>query len=201
MRFASLAPGGYVDRLWYYFLHSGFFRIGYSSIVNVAQCFFVKEFMRLFIILILVAFPTAEICLLLELGEHYGWWLILYLVVITYLGFQLIKGEKQMMTTKMMQSIQAGGNPFKTIMGSARNLIAGFLLVIPGVITDVIAVALLLIPMQQASDPSDSSEAEGGYRRTDSQSANDDIIEGEFEEIKEKTKYENISLTDQGPSQ
>jgi UPF0716 protein FxsA len=82
--------------------------------------------MRLFILLILLAFPIAEIYLLIELADEYGWWLLVYLVVITYLGLQLIKGEKQMMSAKMMQSMQAGGNPFKTIMGSARNLVAGF---------------------------------------------------------------------------
>lgn len=157
----------------------------------------IKEFMRLFIILILLAFPIAEIYLLVQLADRYAWWLLFYLVVITYLGLQLIKGEKQMMSAKMMQSIQAGDSPFKTAMGSARNLMAGFLLVIPGVITDVIAVILLLIPIQQPkvdvrSDSYQTGHAgtsstgfEGNYRKTNTRPANDDIIEGEYEEIKE----------------
>lgn len=164
--------------------------------------------MRLFILLILLAFPIAEIYLLIELADEYGWWLLVYLVAITYLGLQLIKGEKQMMSAKMMQSMQAGGNPFKTIMGSARNLVAGFLLVIPGVITDIIAVILLLIPIQQSKvdvnagsyqtggTGSDNAGFEGNYRQSNTRPANDDIIEGEYEEIKESASDATIISMD-----
>ena len=51
--------------------------------------------MRFLIPLILLAFPFAELYLLIQLGEAYGWWLLLYLVVIGYLGLQLIRGEKR----------------------------------------------------------------------------------------------------------
>ena len=159
--------------------------------------------MRLFIVLILLAFPIAEIFLLINLGQRYGWWLILYLVVITYLGLQLIRGEKQLMSAKVMQSLKAGGNPIKTIMGSARNMVAGFLLVIPGVITDVIAAILLLIPIKQPTvDPTagsyqtDGSGFEGSFRNADAKPANDDIIEGEYEEVKDPASDENIISID-----
>ncbi len=163
--------------------------------------------MRLLILLILLAFPIAEIYLLIQLADEYGWWLLFYLVVITYLGLQLIKGEKQMISAKMMQSMQAGGSPFKAIMGSARNLVAGILLVIPGIITDMIAVILLLIPIQQvkvdASSGSyqtgsgtDGTGFEGSYRKANTRPANDDIIEGEYEEIKESTPDETIISID-----
>ena len=162
--------------------------------------------MRSLFIAILLAFPIAEIYLLFQLADRYGWWLLLYLVVITYLGLQLIKGEKQMMSAKMMQSIQSGGNPFKTAMGTARNLFAGVLLVIPGVITDVIAAGLLLIPIKQpnvdtntGSYQTDGSGYEGSYRNSGTQPANDDIIEGEYEEVKEPVSDDNTISFDKGP--
>lgn len=162
--------------------------------------------MRLLFIAILLAFPIAEIYLLFQLADRYGWWLLLYLVVITYLGLQLIKGEKQMMSAKMMQSIQSGGNPFKTAMGTARNLFAGVLLVIPGVITDVIAAGLLLIPIKQpnvdanaGSYQTEGSGYEGSYRNSDTQPANDDIIEGEYEEVKDPVSDDNIISFDKDP--
>ena len=46
--------------------------------------------MRLLLLFILLAFPIAEIWLLLDLAEAYGWWLGLYLVLVTYLGWRLI---------------------------------------------------------------------------------------------------------------
>lgn len=149
--------------------------------------------MRFLIGLILLAFPIVEILLLVALGHRYGWWLLLYLVVVSYLGLQLIRGEKQLISVKMMQSLSAGGNPLKTMLGSARNMVAGVLLLIPGVISDVIAVILLLIPIQQ---PKVSVSTAGGtqtnyestYRKSNIKAANDDVIEGEFVEIKKDPK-------------
>lgn len=145
--------------------------------------------MRLIFPIILLVFVFTEISLLITLGQHYGWWLIFYLVVMSYLGLQLIRGEKQTMSAKMMQQFRSGGNPVKSIMGSARNMFAGVLLLIPGVITDVFAAVLLLIPIKQAkvdasnsSYHTDESTFEGRYQRKETP-ANDDIIEGEYEEI------------------
>ncbi len=146
--------------------------------------------MRFLIGIILLAFPIAELFFLIELGQRYGWWLLLYLVAVGYLGLQLIRGEKQLISAKMMQSLRAGGNPIKTVLGSARNMLVGMLLLIPGVMTDVIAVILLLIPIQQPKgNVSGSSNYQTNYETGTSkrQAANDDVIEGEYVEIKEET--------------
>ena len=150
--------------------------------------------MRFLIGLILLAFPFAELFLLVELAHRYGWWLLLYLVVVGLLGLQLIKGEKLLLSAKMMQSVASGGNPIKTMLGSARNMVAGVLLIIPGVISDVIAVILLLIPISNASTSKPNAS-----RATNNQqppefhptneravAANDDVIEGEYTEIKDE---------------
>ena len=139
--------------------------------------------MRLFAMLILLAFPFAEIFLLVKLAHQYGWWLALYLVVITMLGLQLIKEERVMFSAKMMHSVGTGNNPFSTMMGSARNLFAGVLLLIPGVISDAIAVLLLLIPITQPKQGTSQTFHRASDTRFDA-AANDDIIEGEFVEIK-----------------
>ena len=154
--------------------------------------------MRFLILLILLAFPFAEIYLLIQLGDEYGWWLILYLVVIGYLGLQLIRGEKLLISAKMMQSLASGGNPIKTMLGSARNMVAGVLLMIPGVITDVIAVVLLLIPVQKSKVNAQTTTNEHyqqpfeqpyqtnkNFTHKQAKAANDDVIEGEFTEVKE----------------
>ena len=143
--------------------------------------------------IILLAFPFAEIFVLVKLGQTYGWWLLTYLVAIGYLGLQLIRGEKLLISAKMMQSLAAGGNPIKTMLGSARNMVAGVLLIIPGVITDVIAVILLLIPISKQNGKSNvygttnhhvPNQQPFNYKAT--KAANDDVIEGEFVEIKEE---------------
>lgn len=144
--------------------------------------------MRILIGLILLAFPIAELILLVSLGHRYGGWLLLYLVVIGYLGLQLIRTEKQMLSANMMHSMELGANPFKAMLGSARNMVAGVLLLIPGVISDVIAAILLLIPVRQAKMPNGDAntyQTEKNTGSTRQNAANDDIIEGEYTEIKE----------------
>ena len=156
--------------------------------------------MRFLIFAILLAFPFAELYLLIQLGDKYGWWLLLYLVVIGYLGLQLIRGEKLLISAKMMQSLARGDNPIKTMLGSARNMVAGVLLIIPGVITDVIAVALLLVPIQKSKpNLAGATNADNqqqpfekpyqtnkGFARKQAKAANDDVIEGEYTEIKDE---------------
>ncbi|HCB68015.1 MAG TPA: exlusion protein FxsA, partial [Methylophilaceae bacterium] len=101
----------------------------------------------------------------------YGWWFFLYMVLVTYLGWRLIKEEKQLVFTKLMGAMGQGGNPIKAMIGSARNLFAGILFIIPGVITDFFAVILLLIPIKDSSSQnihsSEEDVIEGEYRRDD----------------------------------
>ena len=141
--------------------------------------------MRFLIGLILLAFPFAEIFLLVDLAHRYGWWLLLYLVVVGLLGLQLIKGEKLLLSAKMMQSVTSGGNPIKTMLGSARNMAAGVLLIIPGVISDVIAVILLLIPISSSKESpigtTNHQQSNSSYQRAPA--ANDDVIEGEYTHV------------------
>jgi len=129
--------------------------------------------MRLFMLLILLAFPALEIWLIIELTAKYGWWFITYLLLVTILGWRLIQEEKHLFAGRLMQTLAQSTTPGSALFGSIKNLIAGILLVIPGVITDAIAVILLLIP----STPSASSAA---FKRG---AANDDIIEGEYTRV------------------
>ncbi len=141
--------------------------------------------MRFLLVLILLAFPFAEIFLLVNLAHKYGWWVLFYLVVIGFLGLQLIRAEKLLISAKMMQTLSSGGNPIKTLLGSARNMVAGVLLMIPGVITDIIAVILLLIPMRKPSLAGATNQQYQDSYKPNTKAANDDVIEGEYTEIKE----------------
>lgn len=132
--------------------------------------------MRFLIALILLAFPIAEIWLLIELADAYGWLLLVYLVGVAYLGLQLIRQEKANFNQRVLQNMTAGMNPLSVMFGSARNMIAGMLLILPGVMTDMIAAVLLLIPIKSQA-PQDRPHQ---HPFQDQASANDDVIEGEF---------------------
>ncbi|HEY8117951.1 MAG TPA: FxsA family protein [Methylophilaceae bacterium] len=127
--------------------------------------------MRLLVLLlILLAFPALEIWLLIELGHRYGWGLMGYLLLVAALGWRLLQEEKLLLLGRMAQTLSQGGTPAKALFGTAKNLLAGILLILPGVISDVIAVILLLLPSPKIS---------AGERYAE-KAANDDVIEGEF---------------------
>ena len=127
--------------------------------------------MRLLFTILLLSFPVIEIWGIFKLSALYGWWFLLYMILVTYLGWRLIKEEKQLVFSKLMGAMTQGGNPIKAMIGSARNLFAGILFIIPGVITDSLAVILLLIPIKnnasQNINPSEEDVIEGEYRRDD----------------------------------
>ena len=127
--------------------------------------------MRLLFTILLLSFPVIEIWGIFKLSHLYGWWFFLYMVLVTYLGWRLIKEEKQLVFVTLMGATGQGGNPIKAMIGSARNLFAGILFIIPGVITDFFAVILLLIPIKDSSSQnihsSEEDVIEGEYRRDD----------------------------------
>ena len=127
--------------------------------------------MRLLFTILLLSFPVIEIWGIFKLSHLYGWWFFLYMILVTYLGWRLIKEEKQLVVAKLMGAMGQGGNPIKAMIGSARNLFAGILFIIPGVITDFFAVILLLIPIKDTSTQnihsSEEDVIEGEYRRDD----------------------------------
>jgi len=120
----------------------------------------------LFILAILLAFPLFELYLLVRLAAVYGWWLALYLLFTAVAGWLLIKEERLVVFGRLVLILQSGHHPIVALLTSARKLLAGVLLILPGVLSDIIAVLLLLIPM-----PS------GGRRLP----VEDDVIEGEWQ--------------------
>jgi UPF0716 protein FxsA len=127
--------------------------------------------MRLLFTILLLSFPVIEIWGIFKLSALYGWWFFLYMVLVSYLGWRLIKEEKQLVFAKFMGAMSQSGNPIKVMIGSARNLFVGLLFIIPGVITDLFAIILLLIPIKnndsQNINPSEENVIEGEYRRDD----------------------------------
>jgi UPF0716 protein FxsA len=127
--------------------------------------------MRLLFTVLLLSFPIVEIWGIFKLSALYGWWFFLYMVLVTYLGWRLLKEEKQLVFAKLMGALSQGGNPIAAMIGSARNLFVGILFIIPGVITDFFAIILLLIPIKNNSsqniNPSEEDVIEGECRRDD----------------------------------
>ena len=124
----------------------------------------------LLILAILLAFPFVELYVLIQLASVYGWWLALYLLSMMIAGWLLIQEERLAVFGRLFQIVQSGQHPVVALLTSARKLLAGVLLIFPGVISDVFAILLLLIPTPSGHRPDSPRRA----------AANDDVIEGEW---------------------
>lgn len=96
---------------------------------------------------ILLAFPVLEFFLLVELARLYGWWVLAYVVFAALCGWVLISGERLTMFTRLVQTLRAGEHPMFVLLSSARTFVAGALLIFPGVLSDILAVLLLIAPI------------------------------------------------------
>ncbi len=121
----------------------------------------------------LIAFPVAETITIFWVAGHIGWWTLLWLAATFFGGMALIRFERLAFAPRMMFSLHQGESPFRALFTSTRLFVAGGLLMFPGLISDVMALLLLLFP--------------GTWKRPDLEysgvvrsAANDEIIEGEF---------------------
>lgn len=123
--------------------------------------------MRLLIILaILLAFPVLELVLMFQLAERFGWGLLGYLVFAAVCGWLLIQDERWVVFGRMAETLREGQHPVRALLTSAKKVVAGILLILPGVMSDVLAVLILLIPTPRMQSSSrDDAVIEGEWRR------------------------------------
>ena len=103
-----------------------------------------------------------------QVAEVIGWWLLAWLMLSALAGWILIKEESMAVFGRLAVTVQNGQTPFAAIWDSGRTMLAGGLLIIPGVLSDVIALILLLWPNSTARpikrEMSDDGVIEGEVR-------------------------------------
>lgn len=104
------------------------------------------------ITILLVAFiimPFIELSLLLKIHEHIGTFHTLGLVIATgIIGAFLAKAQGIMIISKIQQEVAKGRMPAPYLIDGVMILIAGILLITPGLITDTVGFALLVPPIR-----------------------------------------------------
>ncbi|MDH5580041.1 MAG: FxsA family protein [Betaproteobacteria bacterium] len=102
--------------------------------------------MRLLLLLILLGFPLMEIALLARLAEMYGWWMLAWVVVAAIAGVALLKEARFALLARLGAALSGGQFSIAAVVDSARTVLAGLLLIFPGVVSDFLALTLLLLP-------------------------------------------------------
>ncbi len=109
---------------------------------------------------ILLAFPLLELLLLILVGGAIGGWVFALLIASATAGWLLIKEERIGFMARVEAARNSSTSVVAAIKASGRKVIAGVLLIIPGLITDVAALALLLWPVGKTA----SARSRGGFQ-------------------------------------
>ncbi|MDE3132458.1 MAG: FxsA family protein [Acidobacteriota bacterium] len=96
---------------------------------------------------LLVLWPLAELYVIIKLSEAIGFlWVLLLLIVSWPIGSRVIRHEGRAALRRLRGALAAGRAPTNEVVDGALVLVGGLLLLVPGFITDVIGLLMLLPP-------------------------------------------------------
>ena len=121
--------------------------------------------MRLLILLSILALPIVEILILIRMSSVSAWLPFAWVLAAIAAGWMLIWQERALFIPRLFGALQTRVGVPQILFQTGRRFIAAVLLIIPGALTDIAALALLLWPNRKTAS-----------RRA----ANDEIIEGTF---------------------
>jgi UPF0716 protein FxsA len=105
--------------------------------------------MALLLLLALLAVPIVEIAIFILIGEEIGPWPTIALVfVAAAAGLALVRSQGMAAASRVQRSLAEDRLPVAEAFDGMCILLAGALLVVPGFLTDAIAIALLLPPVR-----------------------------------------------------
>jgi UPF0716 protein FxsA len=97
----------------------------------------------------LIALPIIEIALLIKVGQVIGLLPTLALIIgAALLGGVLLRQQGLSVLTQLRDNVNSGRLPGRTIADAMMIGLAALLLVLPGFLSDVVALALLLPPVR-----------------------------------------------------
>jgi UPF0716 family protein affecting phage T7 exclusion len=135
--------------------------------------------MRLPLTLLLIGLPLAEIATFIQVGQWFGLGPTLALVLLAGLaGILLIRHQSLATLGAVRAALARNQVPTAELADAACVLIAGFLLILPGFISDIVALLLLVRPLRRAIF------RRIGWRTADTRRGAT-IIAGEYHEIVE----------------
>ena len=105
--------------------------------------------MLLRLLLLFTLVPLIELALLFWIAQHTGWLFTLGLVIVTgVVGAWLARHEGIRCWLKAQEQLSRGELPADSLLDGLMILVAGAVLITPGVITDLLGFALLIPPIR-----------------------------------------------------
>jgi UPF0716 protein FxsA len=101
----------------------------------------------LFLILLFIVVPIAEIYVIIQVGQAIGpWWTIALLIADSILGSMLMRSQGRAAWRRFNAAIAEGRPPAREVLDGVLVIFGGAFLLTPGFITDVFGLIFLLPP-------------------------------------------------------
>ncbi|MBL4806580.1 MAG: FxsA family protein [Rhodobacteraceae bacterium] len=137
----------------------------------------------MWLFLVLVAVPTIEIGLFIQVGGFIGIWPTLAIVIVTaFIGSSLIRVQGRATLEALKNSVNSGANPAFFMAHGALILVAGVLLLTPGFFTDATGLLLMVPPIRSAIIRWGTARAQTQFMNSAANTPGAPI-EGEFEVV------------------
>jgi UPF0716 protein FxsA len=105
--------------------------------------------MLFYLFLLFTVVPIVELSILVWIGRESQWWVPVLMVIGTGVaGAALARWQGWQVLQRIRDDARAGRMPADAIIDGVLILIAGILLVTPGVLSDLLGVALLIPPLR-----------------------------------------------------
>ena len=147
--------------------------------------------------IIVLAFPVLE-----SVGIYYVWqaigaWTLAWLALGILFGWNLMLHVKAGWALSLMGALQSGASPWHALTAVGLRLFAGILFIIPGPVSDAIAIVLLLVsfvlPAPALRPRGDLGNAGGG------RAVDPGVIDGEWQRVDDPALTQGFTRNPEPP--
>jgi len=134
--------------------------------------------MRFLVLAILLVFPLADLYVTARVARWTGIPLWIWLGCSFLAGLVLLRNERIAFRTRTVAALHGEQWLMRGLVDSGRKVLAGFLLILPGVVSDLIALMLLALPLNIGRGFEPQPAAAGRWRNGEL-----DSIDGDYRRV------------------
>jgi UPF0716 protein FxsA len=133
--------------------------------------------MRFVVLLIVLSFPVLDVLATIRFAQWTGVPTLVWLAASALAGALLLRNERNTFRAKTLAALRGDQPLLRGLLDSGRRILAALLLILPGIVSDLIALLLLLLPFNLRAPFATQSAGvgqsfgretiEGDYRRTE----------------------------------
>lgn len=97
------------------------------------------------ILLFIIVTPIIDLYILIKASQNMGFWTTIGLIIATGIaGYYLARSEGKIVLSNINNELSQGRVPGEALLTGLSILIGGIFLVVPGIVTDIIGITMIL---------------------------------------------------------